>query len=142
MQKNQFYSIYISITFLIKILFIISSGIETYYKYKNNRLIKKNQINTKANEYKENQKIIFYTQYYKKHFEFIFTILMALLIIYLFNPLRTTTPFLTHHTKQLFFLFALLLITTANWSIFFKEPSYFIEFQEIIGKSPSTKNNT
>ena len=137
MQTNQYYEIYISVTFFIKLLFIISSVIETYYKYKNDRIIKRNETKIKSKEYKENQKVIFYTQYYKQHFEFIFTILMAFLIIYLFNPLRTTTPLLTYSTKQLFFLFALLLITNANWSIFFKEPSYFIELQKILGREHS-----
>jgi len=131
---NQ-YDNYIYFTFLIKILFVLCSMIKVYYKFENRRLLKKGQKKTK--KYKTNQKMIFYAEYAKQHFEFIFIILMSFLILYLFNPLKKTIPNITYHTKVLLVVFASILIVNANWYLFFKEPSYFVEFQEIVGKTPN-----
>ena len=112
-----------------------------YYEWKNKRLERKNQQTqqTQQNkEYKQNLEIIEKLEYYKKRLEFIFIMCMSILLIYLFNPYQKSLPLITTETKLLIFLFAFILIATANWGIFIKESPLFIEFQNIIGKSPTT----
>ena len=72
--------------------------------------------------------------YWKKRFEFIYIMCMSILLIYLFYPYQKTLPLITKETRYLIFLFAFILITTANWSLFFQEPSLFIELQKSIGR--------
>ena len=73
---------------------------------------------------------------------------MSFLLIYLFYPYQKTLPFITNETRYLIFLFAFILITNANWWIFFKEPSLLIELQDSIGREnkykpyKSTNTNT
>ena len=63
---------------------------------------------------------------------------MSILLIYLFHPYQKSLPLITTETRFLIFLFAFILMTTANWGIFIKESPLFIEFQNILGKSQTT----
>jgi hypothetical protein len=53
----------------------------------------------------------------KHQLEFIFTILMAILLIILFNPINSNM-LLDNEARTLLYLFGFLLILTANWDHF------------------------
>jgi hypothetical protein len=62
--------------------------------------------------------------YWKERTEFIFTICMALLLIYHFNPRFSKKP-ITEDTAILFFLFGCILIFTAKWTLFIQEAPWY-----------------
>jgi len=105
--------IYISLIFLVKIIFIFLAVTHVYYKAKK-------QTNTP-----KDKKIVFW----KNRLEFIFIIMMSLLLIYLFNPRYNKPIILDYETKLLLFLFGFILIVTAKWSIFIKESVLFQRIQ-------------
>jgi len=109
---------YIYLIVLVKILFIIASITNIYLRFKG----------------KENTDLYIKVVYWKKTLEFIFVILMAILLICLFNITSKSNPVIDQHTKTLLFLFGIMLLTTAKWGIFFKEAVWFKNIQEIIGK--------
>ena len=132
---NIYYNLFIFYIFSIKILFVLCSTTEIYYKWKNRKLEKREKKQTKKNEeYKKNVQQINNLDYWKKRFEFIYIMCMSFLLIYLFYPYQKTLPLITSETRYLIFLFAFILITNANWWIFFKEPSLLIELQDSIGR--------
>jgi len=106
---------YITFIFLIKIGFIILAISHLYYK-------------TKGQENTETDKKILY---WKERFEFIFIALMALLLIYLFNPRTDRSVIIDKETKILLYLFGFILILTAKWEVFFKESKWFSTIQKI-----------
>lgn len=71
--------------------------------------------------------------YWIERLEFIFTILMAVLLVYIFNPHKNRLYRINNETKLLLFLFGYVLIFTAKWNIFFEEAKWFKYLQEIIG---------
>ena len=54
----------------------------------------------------------------KKQVEFIYTILMACLMIFIFNPSKKQDSLIDHETRLLLYLFGFLLIITSDWSNF------------------------
>lgn len=54
----------------------------------------------------------------KYRVEFIFTILMACLLIYLFYPNRKEHLLIDYETRLLLYLFGFILIITADWGSF------------------------
>jgi len=72
--------------------------------------------------------------YWKERTEFIFVILMSLLLIYLFNPAYNHNIMIDYEMKFLLYLFGFLLIINAKWSTFFEEAKWFKELQKIVGK--------
>ena len=72
--------------------------------------------------------------YWKEKLEFVFEILMAILLIYLFNPRHDHKSLIDHHVKILLFIFGFLLLITSKWSTFFAESKWFINLQKILGK--------
>jgi len=68
--------------------------------------------------------------YWKERVEFIFVGLMAILLIYLFNPLTTRSNHLDYEAKLMLYLFGFLLLITAKWDVFIKESKLFLYFQE------------
>jgi len=61
--------------------------------------------------------------YWKQRTEFIFTICMAILLIYHFRP-ASQKP-IGKETKTLFFLFGIILIFTADWNLFVHESPWY-----------------
>ena len=109
----KYYDVYVSIAILVKVIFIILALIHLYYKMKNLT----NSPNDKN------------VLYWKDRMEFVFTIMMALLLIYIFNPRSSRIIGLDTETKFLLFLFGIILIITAKWEIFFKESIVFKKIQ-------------
>ena len=86
---------------LIKICYIISAIGHIYFSH---------SINPNAK--KIDDKLL----YFHEITEFIFTISMAILLIYYFNPRFSKKP-IDEETSLLFFLFGGILIFTAKWSL-------------------------
>ena len=68
----NYYTIYISIIFLVKIVFIILASTHLYLKFKN-------ETNSELDK-----EVLFW----RERVEFIFILLMAILLIFLFNPYK------------------------------------------------------
>lgn len=115
------YDIYIYLIFVIKIGFILMALSHTYMKVTG-------KIDTDLDK-------IFI--YWEERFEFIFVILMAILLIYLFNPIKQRMVMINGDTKILFYLFGFVLLITADWSVFFKESKWFKYLQGSIGEAGS-----
>jgi cell division protein FtsW (lipid II flippase) len=62
--------------------------------------------------------------YWKERTTFIFTISMAILLIYYFNP-YVPAPKIDKNTRFLFFLFGCVLIITAEWIYFIKDSVWY-----------------
>jgi hypothetical protein len=116
------YNLYIVFIIMIKVGFILLAVSHLYLK-------------ANGEEHSElDEKIL----YWKARVEFIFVIGMAILLIYLFNPIRKIPIKIDSETKVLLTLFGFLLIITAKWSLFFKEPSTMQKIQKSIGEVGST----
>jgi hypothetical protein len=73
--------------------------------------------------------------YWKERFEFIFVLLMAVLLIYLFSPGKEKTVMIDGETKLLLYLFGFVLLITAKWGDFFHEAEWFQYLQKSVGSS-------
>jgi hypothetical protein len=70
---------------------------------------------------KENTKLDITITHLREKSETIFILLMAALLIYLFDPSENRTTLLNKpHIKQLLFLFGIVLIITADWNTLVK----------------------
>ena len=101
------YTFYILFIFLIKFIYYIFALLVIYF------------TNKKNNKYIE----IF--TYCKKLSEFIFTILMSLLLIILFNPYFNETKLLNKKTQILLFAYGIIVLMNSQWGLFFKESKTF-----------------
>ena len=81
---------------------------------------------------KKDAEIDISVQWWRDRVEFIFKILMALLIIYLFNPIDTREKLLSRETKLLLYIYGFILLITADWGNFFNESIGFKNVQNII----------
>jgi hypothetical protein len=66
-----------------------------------------------------------FTSIWKDRTDFIFTALMSLLLLIIFNPWYNNTYLMNREMKLLFFIFGIISITTANWKLFFKEAPWY-----------------
>ena len=110
------FSIYIHLIIFIKVLFFCFATSHLYLKVKG-----------KAHS-ETDEKILFW----KTRIEFIFIILIAFLLIYLFNPTSNMCANLDKETKLLLCLFGFILLITANWSVVIKENTLFKQFQTVV----------
>jgi hypothetical protein len=94
---------------LIKIVFMLSAIGHIYFSH-----------STKPNVKKIDDKLL----YFKERTEFIFIISMSILLIYHFNP-HFSKKIINEETSFLFFLFGLVLIITAKWSLFITEAPWY-----------------
>lgn len=112
---------YIYLVFAIKIGFILMAASHAYM-----RLSGKTDSDL-------DKKLV----YWKERFEFVFIFLMAILLIYLFNPRKERTVMINGETKILLYLFGFVLLITAKWDNFFHEAKWFKQFQQTIGPEGS-----
>ena len=89
----------------------------SYFFFVIRKMFIKNLIKNNPNNknYKESLEI---NDRFQHQLEFIVTILMASLLIILFNPVNRKIVILNTEAKTLLYLFGLLLIITADWSHF------------------------
>ena len=66
------------------------------------------------------------TLYWKERTEYIFTICMAILLIFIFHHWsHHVKKYMTPEIQLLFYLFGWILIITANWSVFIQESPWY-----------------
>jgi hypothetical protein len=80
----------------------------------------------------KDEKIDLSIQLWRDRVEFVFKILMSLLIIYLFNPMDSRQKLLTTETKFLLYIYGFILLITADWSTFLNESLIYKKFQSLI----------
>lgn len=100
----DYLKMYITLIFIVKITFLVLSVYDVHLKRKQPNSAKEKSIHTSKNI-----------------FEFIFKILMAILLIYLFNPHYKKEVKLDYETKLLIFIFGFVYIFSANWELFVQE---------------------
>lgn len=110
------FDIFISIIFVIKIIFTMLAITYLYLKTKGD----------------ENSKLYKNIAFWKKKTEFIFILLMAILLIYLFNPRADKINLIDKESKLLLYLFGILLLVTSKWSEFIHELKWFKYLQKIM----------
>lgn len=110
------FNYFITFIILVKVLFIIASLTHLYFK------IKKDEENT----------INMTALYWRGRLEFVFTICMAVLLIYLFNPHYHNEKMITYETKLLLYLFGFILIIIAEWGQFIKENKLIKYLQDVL----------
>ena len=71
--------------------------------------------------------------YWKERCEFIFIVSMALLCLYLFNPLLKKGIELNRETRVLLFVFGIIILITSDWKLFFEQAKWFSMLQYFIG---------
>ena len=99
MTPHQIYIISVSI---IKLLFAFFSVSHIYYYLKG-----------KADSESDKTAI-----FWKERLEFLFIILMSILVIYTFNPLSSKGFVIKRETKILIFIFGIVVLTGAKWELF------------------------
>ena len=97
------YDIYIYLIFAVKIVFIVMAILHLFLRIKG------------KTDSELDKKIV----YWKERMEFIFTFLMSILLMYLFNPRKNNIYMVDKETNLLLFLFGFVLLITAKWSDFF-----------------------
>lgn len=95
------YDSFILCVFLSKVLFVVC-GIWHFI------LVRKNNG---ENELSEKLSI------WKEYFEFIFLVSMALLSLYLFNPLAEIRPSINKETRLLLFIFGFIVLINCKWEL-------------------------
>ena len=113
------YTLFIYLIFAVKLCFVSMSVTHIYLK-------------VKGESDSDLDKKVFY---WKERFEFIFLLLMAILLIYLFSPGKERTIMIDGETKVLLYLFGVVLLITANWDTFFHEAEWFQYLQKSVGPS-------
>ena len=111
------YTLYIYLIFAVKIGFVIMTIYHILLKVKG------------KSDSDLDKKII----YWKERFEFIFILLMSILLVYLFNPRKDRATMIDGETKILLYLFGFVLLITAKWGDFFHEAKWFKYIQESVG---------
>jgi Ca2+/Na+ antiporter len=114
----DYFTYYLFLLFALKIIFMVMAFTTIYLKVKG----------------KENSKLYKILFYWKERDEFVFIILMAFLLIYLFNPRKNRLNRINAEAKLLLYLFGIVLLITADWSNFVEESKWFQQIQEILGR--------
>ena len=107
---------YITLIFIVKIVFIILAVYRLYIKHKKS----------------QDKKLLEQLEIWKERIEFVFITLMSILLVYLFNPRTNNINKIDNETKLLLYLFGFVLLLTENWSGFIQESSIFKQFQGIL----------
>jgi hypothetical protein len=113
----NYFLLYIYAVFTAKIIFIILATTHAYLKV------------TRQTTSDLDMEVVFW----KERVEFIFVFLMACLLIYLFFPSTSKTVEISGATRELLYLFGIVILVTAKWGEFFKESPAFTRLQSIIG---------
>lgn len=96
--------VYVNLIILIKVIFILLAISHLYLKIKHEA----------DSEFDKT------LMAWKEQVEFVFVLLMSLLLIYLFNPRTNRYLTIDRETRILFFLFGFILLITAKWRDFFE----------------------
>ena len=113
----NYFLLYIYATFTAKVIFIILATMHAYLKM----------------THQEMTDLDIEIVFWKERVEFIFVFLMACLLIYLFFPSTSKTVEIGGATRELLYLFGIVVLVTAKWGEFFKGSPGLIRLQNIIG---------
>ena len=119
-QVPILYNVFLGFVVIVKVLYI---GLAIYSIY-----ISKKEPNNK----KKLEEIL----YFKERLEVLFKGLMAILLIYLFNPIfnNRDNMILNYETRLFLFVFGIIIFLTADWETIIKNiPKSFKLIQQIIG---------
>lgn len=105
----SYYDYFIYIILFVKLIYFICLFSIIYIKY-----IKQDR----------NEKYLLIIDFMKNRFEFIFLILIAILLIIIFNPFIKKTVKINNTTKILIFLYAIIILLNFIW-IRFMNSCYF-----------------
>jgi hypothetical protein len=114
----EYFNSYLFLIVVTKILYVFMELIHIYLKMKG-------ESNSDLDK-----KIV----YWKIRVQFIFKFLISILIIYLFNPTKTSVV-ISGETKLILYLFGFVLLITADWDTFFHDSIWFRTLQKIVGTS-------
>jgi hypothetical protein len=119
----RLFDFYITLIIFVKIIFIILAIARMYTRHKE----------------PNNKKKINNLEFWKKRIEFIFVVLMSILLIYLFSPRANRLNMIDTETKLLLYLFGFILLLTANWNQFFEgsKIKIFKNIDNILGSQSS-----
>lgn len=112
----KYYDMYITLIFIVKIVFIILAVYRLYLKFKK----------------PQDKKSLELIESWKGKFEFIFISLMSILLVYLFYPRANRISMIDNETKILLYLFGFVLLLTENWNSFIRESILFKKIQGIL----------
>ncbi len=112
----NYFDMYVTIIFIVKIAFIILAVYRLYIKAKK----------------PQDKKLLTTIEFWKDRMEFIFITLMSIFLIYLFNPRANNINMINSESKLLLYLFGFVLLLTENWSSFIHESPWFKQFQGIL----------
>ena len=115
----NYFTIYITLIFIVKLIFIILALYNLYLKRSSNK--------SKADIAKQEE-----IEFWKDRVEFVFIFLMSILLIYLFNPRFNNMSMINRETKVLLTLFGFVLLITAKCSTFFQESKTFKQVQKVL----------
>ncbi len=127
----SFLDYYIYFIFFIKIIFVILAIVNLYLK-KQLPVEDKDKNKDKTDKIKKQIETQQKIEYWKTHIELLFKFLMALLLIYIFNPRQNRIHLIDKEAKVLFFLFGIILVATADWKHIFKESRIVIDIQSVL----------
>jgi uncharacterized membrane protein len=102
---------YLYLIVFVKLLFLFFALSHLYFR----AMLLKNPKNTKYQTELEK------TNIYKGQTEFVFTNMMALLLIYIFNPKNQNEKNIDKETKILMYIFGFIIIITSDWNQFIDE---------------------
>ena len=117
-QFETYFDYFILCIIFVKIIFSISYFGHLFFVW--------TKANTAASDINVKYKIDDKLVYVKEMTEFIFTICMALLLIYHFHPKFSHIP-IGRETKLLFLYFGIILLFSADWTVLFDKDSLFIQ---------------
>jgi membrane-anchored protein YejM (alkaline phosphatase superfamily) len=112
----EIFTSYVRFIFIVKFIFIILSITLLYTKHKTH----------------QNKKLIESLQFWRERIEFFIKIMIAILLIYVFNPRSNNLRLIKRDVQILLYLFGFILILTEDWSTFVKESRLFKKFQTIL----------
>jgi len=121
----KLFSLFVLITIILKFIFIGLSLLHVFFKIRG----------------KDDTKLDSDIQWWRDRVEFVFKIMLALLMIYLFNPIDKREKLLTTDTKTLLYIYGFILLFTADWSDFFTKLIESKKKQHDKGKSQSQHIN-
>ena len=103
----------------IKVIFLISALGHLFFSKFNAKSQQSIELNEKFT-------------YWKSRSEFVFTILMAILLIFIFSPRHNHQKYITKELGILLYLFGFILIITADWNVFFTESKWFTNISNAV----------
>jgi hypothetical protein len=89
----------------------------------------------------KNEKNILMLDFIKNRFEFIFLILIAILLLIIFNPFNKNPIKINNTTKTLLFIYAIIILINVDWKGFINSSYIYKNIKNNDLKNNDLKNN-